>query len=140
MSRRFWFVIDKGNLEYVRDNVTKEEISVTGLEDLLNELSDENEALREQVKNRNACEKRFIYILKKYPFYEGSRTLFVSDNLEKTLAEYEKIEKKQGYGYTIEKYPLNMFSDDYHFGETVKHQEFRENGLCEWNGDDWGKL
>lgn len=84
--------------------------------------------------------KRFIYILKNYPFYEGSSILFVSDNLERTLAEYEKIIKKQGYGYTINKYPINVFCDDYGFGETVKHQEFREDGLYEWNGDDWVKL
>lgn len=84
-------------------------------------------------------EKRFVYILEDYPFYEGSSVLFVSDNLERTLAEYEKIEKKQGYGYLITKYPLNVFCDDYRFGETVKHQEFREDGLYEWTGDDWVK-
>lgn len=36
-ERRFWFVIDKGKLEYVQDNVTGEKITVTELEDLLNE-------------------------------------------------------------------------------------------------------
>lgn len=85
-------------------------------------------------------EKRFIYILEKYPFYEGGRILFVSDNLERTLTEYEKIIKKQGYGYVITKYPLNVFCDDYRFGETIKHQEFREDVLYEWNGEDWTKL
>ena len=45
-ERRFWFVIDKGELDYVQDNVTKERITVTELEDLLNQLSDENEQLR----------------------------------------------------------------------------------------------
>lgn len=78
--------------------------------------------------------------MKNYPFYEGSRILFVSDNLERTLEEYENIEKKQGYGYEIEKYPINVFCDDYSFGETVKHQEFREDGFYEWTGDDWVKL
>ena len=68
-ERRFWFVIDKGKLEYVQDNVTGEKITVTELEDLLNEqqviikqLQDlcgksdgENAKLRienEQLKNR----------------------------------------------------------------------------------------
>lgn len=36
-EKRFWFVIDKGKLEYVQDNVTDEKITVTELEDLLNE-------------------------------------------------------------------------------------------------------
>lgn len=85
-------------------------------------------------------EKRFIYILKNYRFYDGSRILFVSDNLERTLAEYEKIEKKQWHGYLIKKYPLNVFCDDYRFGEIIKNQEFREDGLYEWNGNDWVKI
>lgn len=84
--------------------------------------------------------KRFIYILENYLFYDGSRILFVSENLERTITEYGKIVKKQGYGYVIKKYPINVFCDDYWFGETVKHQEFREDGLYEWTGDDWVKL
>ena len=36
-ENRFWFVIDKGKLEYVQDNVTNEKITVSELEDLLNE-------------------------------------------------------------------------------------------------------
>lgn len=78
--------------------------------------------------------------MKNYLFYDGSRILFVSDNLEKTLVEFEKIEKKKGYGYSITKYPIDVFCDDYRFGEIVKHQEFREDGIWEWNGDDWVKL
>lgn len=85
-------------------------------------------------------EKRFVYILENYLFYDGSSILFISDNPKKTLVEFEKTEKKQGYGYTIKKYPLNVFCDDYRFGEKIKHQEFREDGLWEWNDDDWVKL
>ena len=81
-------------------------------------------------------EKGFIYILEKYPFYEGSRIVFVSDNIERTLAEFEKI-KEPGYGYMIKKYPTDIFWDDYRFGEIVKHQELRADGLYDWNGDDW---
>ena len=47
-EKRFWFVIDKGKLEYVQDNVTGEKITVTGLEDLLNE----QQATIEQLKQR----------------------------------------------------------------------------------------
>ena len=36
-EKRFWFVIDKGKLEYVQDNITGKKITVTDLEDLLNE-------------------------------------------------------------------------------------------------------
>lgn len=36
-NRRFWFVIDKGKLEYVQDLVNDEKINVTELEDLVNE-------------------------------------------------------------------------------------------------------
>ena len=42
-ENRFWFVIDKGKLEYVQDNVTGEKITVSELEDLLNELSEDKE-------------------------------------------------------------------------------------------------
>ena len=85
-------------------------------------------------------EKRFIYILEKYPFFEGSRILFVSDSFERTLAEFEKIEKEQGYGYIIKKYPINVFCEDYSFTYIVKQQEFREDGMWEWTGDDWVRI
>ena len=45
-ERRFWFVIDKGELDYVQDNLTKEKITVTELEDLINSLNEENKELR----------------------------------------------------------------------------------------------
>lgn len=76
--------------------------------------------------------------------YDEEWYLFDSTTISKQLveeqAEYEKIEKKQGYGYTINKYPINVFCEAHWFGETVKHQEFREDGLYEWTGDDWVKL
>ena len=45
-EKRFWFVIDKGKLEYVQDNVTGEKITVSELEDLLNEQDKEIGLLR----------------------------------------------------------------------------------------------
>lgn len=55
-ERRYWFVIDKGKLEYVQDNVTGGKITVSELEDLLNEqqaiisaLKEENEQLRNEL-------------------------------------------------------------------------------------------
>ena len=47
-EKRFWFVIDKGKLEYVQDNGTGEKITVTELEDLLNNLNDECKFLAKQ--------------------------------------------------------------------------------------------
>ena len=45
-ENRFWFVIDKGKLEYVQDNVTNEKITVSELEDLLNEQQELIEELQ----------------------------------------------------------------------------------------------
>lgn len=45
-EKRYWFVIDKGKLEYVQDNVTGEKITVSGLEDLVNEQDKEIGLLR----------------------------------------------------------------------------------------------
>ena len=50
-ENRFWFVIDKGKLEYVQDNVTNEKITVSELEDLLNEQQELIEEL--QVSDEN---------------------------------------------------------------------------------------
>lgn len=49
-EKRFWFVIDKGKLEYVQDNVSKEKITVSELEDLLNDLNEENQELKRLIK------------------------------------------------------------------------------------------
>ena len=45
-ENRFWFVIDKGKLEYVQDNVTGEKITISELEDLLNEQQELIEELQ----------------------------------------------------------------------------------------------
>lgn len=56
-EKRFWFVIDKGKLDYVQDNILKEKITVSELEDLLNEkevriktLENENKRLAKNLK------------------------------------------------------------------------------------------
>lgn len=45
-EKRYWFVIGKGKLEYVQDNVTGEKITVSELEDLVNEQDKEIGLLR----------------------------------------------------------------------------------------------
>lgn len=67
-KERFWFVIDKGKLDYVQDNVSKEKITVSELEDLLNEQAEkikeietENEQLRQFInKGRRLSVKELM--------------------------------------------------------------------------------
>ena len=56
-ERRYWFVIDKGKLEYVQDNVTNKKITVSELEDLLNEQELTIESLKEENKQLKKSEK-----------------------------------------------------------------------------------
>lgn len=58
-EKRFWFVIGKGKLNYVQDNVTNEKITVTELEDLLNELNEENDVLKQQLQTRYIVNKQY---------------------------------------------------------------------------------
>lgn len=53
-ERRYWFVINQGKLEYVQDNVTKEKITVSELEDLLNEQQDKISELEEELERSSA--------------------------------------------------------------------------------------
>lgn len=78
IERRFWFVIDNGKLEYVQDLVTGEKITVSELEDLLNELNDENRQLKQilkdivevtdetYTKNTSICKVIAVFDYKKY--------------------------------------------------------------------------
>ena len=58
-ERRFWFVIDDGKLEYVQDLVTGEKITVTDLEDLLNEQQATIEQLQAKLKEKEEDEKLY---------------------------------------------------------------------------------
>ena len=60
-ENRFWFVIDKGKLEYVQDNVTGEKITVSELEDLLNEQQTEITELKELNDDKG---KRIISLIR----------------------------------------------------------------------------
>ena len=52
-EKRFWFVIDNGNLEYVQDIINDKKITISELEDLLNELSEENRQLKKELKDKD---------------------------------------------------------------------------------------
>lgn len=60
-ENRFWFIIDKGKLEYVQDNVTGEKITVSELEDLLNEQQTEITELKELNDDKG---KRIISLIR----------------------------------------------------------------------------
>lgn len=49
-----------------------------------------------------------VYVLEKYPFYEGGTIIMVSADLEKVKDCFKEIVdlKKEGYGYYIKKYEL----------------------------------
>ena len=78
-KNRFWFVVDKGKLEYVQDNVTGEKITVSELEDLLNEQQTEITELKELNDDKG---KRIISLIR----------------INKTLKEENKQLKKKGKG------------------------------------------
>ena len=75
-KNRFWFVVDKGKLEYVQDNVTGEKITVSELEDLLNEQQTEITELKELNDDKG---KRIISLIR----------------INKTLKEENKQLKKR---------------------------------------------
>ena len=79
-KNRFWFVVDKGKLEYVQDNVTGEKITVSELEDLLNEQQTEITELKELNDDKG---KRIISLIR----------------INKTLKEENKQLKKKGKEY-----------------------------------------
>lgn len=59
-ENRFWFVIDKGKLEYVQDLVNNEKINVSELEDLLNELATKCSHLKEENEQLQCNHKKAI--------------------------------------------------------------------------------
>jgi len=89
-EKRFWFVIDKGKLDYVQDNVSKEKITVSELEDLLNDLS---ENLDLHLKNKKLQQERDYWNNK---FNEGTETF------ESNLAEENELLKHTNEKLAIE--------------------------------------
>lgn len=94
-ENRFWFVIDKGKLEYVQDNVTGEKITVSELEDLLNEQQTEITELKELNDDKG---KRIISLIR----------------INKTLKEENKKLKNSINNIAhelVEKYPNENITD-----------------------------
>ena len=95
-EKRFWFVIDKGKLDYVQDNVSKEKITVSELEDLLNDLS---ENLDLHLKNKKLQQERDYWNNK---FNEGTETF------ESNLAEENELLKHTNEKLAIENVNLEQ--------------------------------
>ena len=105
-ENRFWFVIDKGKLEYVQDNVTNEKITVSELEDLLNEQQELIEEL--QVSDEMGW-KRAEMFEKKCPKELHNKKMYIkrleykvqkfkeeNEQLKKRLEHYAKVEALNG--------------------------------------------
>lgn len=107
-EKRFWFVIDKGKLEYVQDNVTNETITVSELEDLLNEQQELIEEL--QVSDEMGW-KRAEHFEKKCPKELHNKKMYIkrleykvqkfkeeNEQLKKRLEHYKEVEAMNGDG------------------------------------------
>ena len=90
-EQRFWFVIDKGKLEYVQDNVTGKKITVSELEDLVNEQQGTITSLKEEC---DVLQKKIEIDKNDFFISEAKRmTLlaFIEDNgLQKEYSEWER--------------------------------------------------
>ena len=78
-ENRFWFVIDKGKLEYVQDNVTGEKITVTELEDLLNGQEQKIQRWKNLYELKDSEVTARVDALNKVCEYYTSEVLFKSD-------------------------------------------------------------
>ena len=107
-ENRFWFVIDKGKLEYVQDNVAKEKITVSELEDLLNE---QQELIEELQASDEMGWKRAEMFEKKCPKELHNQKMYIkrleykvqkfkeeNEQLKKRLEHYKEVEAMNGDG------------------------------------------
>lgn len=115
-ENRFWFVIDKGKLEYVQDNVTGEKITVSELEDLLNELYEENEQLRQFInKGRRLSVKELMNNMNENELLKKKIKKLEKDNeelkdMDKELIEFIKNEDLNLYDLAMNY--IEMFNMD----------------------------
>ena len=118
-ENRFWFVIDKGKLEYVQDNVAKEKITVSELEDLLNEqqklieelqVSDEmgwkraerfEKKCPKELHNKNMYIKRLEYKVQKFKEINGEQQATINE-LQSIINHIKCEENCEDYDYCCE--------------------------------------
>ena len=109
-ENRFWFVIDKGKLEYVQDNVAKEKITVSELEDLLNEQQELIEELQvsdemgwkraemfekkcpKELHNKKMYIKRLEYKVQKFKERNGEQQAIIEQLERKLELKTEEVE------------------------------------------------
>ena len=63
---------------------------------------------------RNMSEKRYCYVLEKYPFYEGSEILMVSASCDEITTHFIKEFRKlnDGYGLIVTIYEFGKLYDN----------------------------
>ena len=81
----------------------------------------------------------FVYVLKKYPFYEGSTILMISEDYDEVREYFDELEKKGGYVFEIVKYELGKkYTSIIDSGKTIIHFKIDYDGNVKvWNGDEW---
>ena len=93
-ERRYWFVIDKGKLEYVQDNVTNKKITVSELEDLLNEQQatiNELQSIVNHCKRKTGSGKKMNEEKSEEPVYYNSNGLSPNQAFEQGLISNEEF-------------------------------------------------
>ena len=121
-ENRFWFVIDKGKLEYVQDNVTNETITVSELEDLLNE---QQELIEELQASDEMGWKRAEMFEKKCPKELHNKKMYIK------RLEY-KVQKFKEENEQLKKENKKLIEEwEFSFRTEMAHHRFAEKELKE---------
>lgn len=77
-------------------------------------------------------DNQYVYILSRYPFYEGESVLMVSSSYDEIIShftrEFRKLES--GYGLVVSQYEFGkLYDKDY--PKTIRHIERNYNGKIE---------
>lgn len=115
-ERRYWFVIDKGKLEYVQDNVTNKKITVSELEDLLNEqwsiIRRDELSMKTMMSNMEKLEKDIDEqqdtINDLNSELEKSSTFIIEQRKENRQLHYQIIELQDKLGMSEKQHDLKQ--------------------------------
>lgn len=76
-------------------------------------------------------DKKFAYVLLKYPFYEGSTILMVSSSHDEIILNFTREFRKldRGYGLQVKQYEFGkLYSTIIESGKTIRHIEKEYDG------------
>lgn len=65
----------------------------------------------------------FVYIFKKYEFYECDNTILISNDYGKVKKCFDEFPKKKGSGYVIRKYEYDKVYEGFRGGESIEWVE-----------------